>query len=559
MKEKDESCVEVALAYNDGYRENIFSFVNNINTKEGGTHLSGFKKALTRVVNDYIKKRMPDKYKDISLSGEDVREGLVAVLSVKVSEPQFEGQTKTKLGNSEIEGIVQSVVGENLGAFLEENPQVANKIIEKSITAARAREAARKAKELTRRKGILDISSLPGKLADCSERDPKLSELFLVEGDSAGGSAKQGRNRKFQAILPLKGKIINVEKARLAKVLSNEEIRTMITAIGAGIGEEEFNLEKTRYHKIIIMTDADVDGAHIRTLLLTFLYRQMKDLLEAGYVYIAQPPLYKAKKGKSEIYLKNEEALDGHLLKEGVGKIRLFKLKDGKKFEYEKEMAKQILEGLLKLNNLIKRIEKKGMGWEEYLKLEKESKLPLYKVKENGKEKFLYSEKELKDFRLKFKEEKKNLQEELPLEAVEEDQETKDLWEFKEVKKVVSGLEKAGLDISKYGKVDRKKPMNRIESDREIFDVFSFDEMLDVVKNIGMKGLSLQRYKGLGEMTPKQLWETTMNPEVRSLLQVQLEDTVAAEKIFTILMGDKVEPRRQFIQTHALQVKNLDI
>ena len=387
---KDTTIVEIALQYNDGYVENLFSFVNNINTHEGGTHLSGFKIALTRAINDYARKFNMLKENDENLSGEDIREGLTGVISCKIQEPQFEGQTKTKLGNSEVRGIVDSVVSEGLNEFFEENPAVTKKIIEKTIMAARAREAARKARELTRRKNALEVSSLPGKLADCSLRDPMQTEIYLVEGDSAGGSAKQGRDRRFQAILPLRGKILNVEKARLDKILNNEEIRTMITAFGSGIAEE-FDLDKSRYGKIIIMTDADVDGAHIRTLLLTFFYRYMKPLIEAGRVYIAQPPLYLVKKGRESWYL------------------------------------------------------------------------------------------------------------------------------------------------------------------------YSDSELEQLISRVGKENMNVQRYKGLGEMNPDQLWETTMNPEARTILQVSLEDAMGADEIFSILMGDKVEPRRRFIEEHADKVRNLDI
>jgi len=389
-EEKSDVDVEVAMQYHDGYIENILSYANNIPTTEGGMHEIGFKSALTRVVNDYGKKKGLIKDDKIKLTGEDIREGLTCVISVKVKNPQFEGQTKTKLGNSEVKGIVESVLGESLAVFLEENPSVGKKIVDKAITASRARDAARKARELTRRKNALEISSLPGKLADCSIKDPSMCELYIVEGDSAGGSAKQGRDRSFQAILPLKGKIINVEKARMDRILNNDEIRTMITALGTGIGED-FNIEKVRYFKTIIMTDADVDGAHIRTLLLTFFYRYMKPLVEQGYVYIAQPPLFKLKKGKNEVYV--------------------------------------------------------------------------------------YSEREL----------------------------------------------------------DR------------------------AMEDLGREGVSIQRYKGLGEMNPEQLWDTTMDPGTRTLMQVSLEDALAADEIFTILMGDKVEPRKQFIQDNAGNVKFLDI
>ncbi|MFQ5866739.1 MAG: DNA topoisomerase (ATP-hydrolyzing) subunit B [bacterium] len=565
-REKEGISTEIALQYNDSYTENIFTFANNINTKEGGTHLIGFKSSLTRVINDYIKRNAALKDKQGALSGEDVREGLTAVISVKVPEPQFEGQTKTRLGNSEVKGIVESVVGEYLSAFLEENPSIANKIVEKSITAARAREAARKARELTRRKGVLDSASLPGKLADCIERDPSLCELYIVEGDSAGGSAKQGRDRAFQAILPLKGKILNVEKSRLDRVLSNEEIRNIIAAVGSGIGEEEFNLKRVRYHKIIIMTDADIDGAHIRTLLLTFFYRQMRLLIEKRYVYIAQPPLYRVKKGNREMYLGDENELNGYLLRQGMQGIRLFKLKDGKEIlEYEQEKIKQILQGLMELEGLLKKVGKKGIVWGNFLQLNKSGRLPLYSVIEAGgqgsspKERYLYSEKELKSFRKELMEKEKSTRKGEACPSEEKGPEVKDLWELKKIAEVVANLEKTGLDISRYGKESAEEAINRIRCNGEEFDVYSFDEMLEVVKKLGRKGINIQRYKGLGEMNPSQLWETTMDPKRRTIVQVQLEDAVEADRIFTTLMGDKVDPRKNFIQAHAPEVRNLDI
>ena len=361
-KEREGMIVEAAVQYNDSYNENIFSFVNNINTVDGGTHLTGFRSALTRVLNDYVKKRDLLKGKTLNVTGEDAREGLCAVISVKLANPVFEGQTKGKLGNSEVEGMVKTVAGEALGSFFEEHPAVAGKICEKMIVAAEAREAARKARELTRRKGALDSASLPGKLADCSDRDPERSELYIVEGDSAGGSAKQGRDRSFQAILPLRGKIINVEKSRLTKVLSNEEIRTMITAIGTGIGEEDFKLEKARYKRIIIMTDADVDGAHIRTLLLTFFFRQMTPLIKEGYIYIAQPPLFKIKKEKKEMYLDTDDALDQWLLAEGLEEIELFALSKGKLGKkIETAQLKQALKWFTELDSLLRKLARKGL------------------------------------------------------------------------------------------------------------------------------------------------------------------------------------------------------
>jgi DNA gyrase subunit B len=563
-KEKESIIAEIAMQYTDDYSENVYSFVNNINTKEGGTHLSGFKKALTRVINDYIRKNAPEKDKNTSLTGDDTREGLAAIISIKMRDPQFEGQTKTKLGNSEVEGIVQSLVGEALSSYFEENPTITNRIMEKAINASQAREAARKARELTRRKGLLDnLSSLPGKLADCSERDPALCELFLVEGDSAGGSAKQGRNRAFQAILPLKGKIINVEKTRLHKVLANEEIGTLITALGTGIGQEEFKLDKLRYHKIIIMTDADVDGAHIRTLLLTFFYRQLKPLLDEGHIYIAQPPLFKVKKGKKEMYIDNEDKLEDFLVKQINEDIRIFKMENGREIkEYSKEEVKNILEGLVELNKMARRLEKKGVSWEEYLQLRNTEKKPLYKVKVkvSNKYHYIYSEKEFQLVLKEFNEELKQKQKELPLEIVDNAQlEVHDLSDIKMIEAVVKKLEKTGLNIMNYGKEASKSPINKIVLNTEEHEIFSFKELLEVAKTLGKKSVEIQRYKGLGEMNPSQLWETTMNPDTRALLKVSMEDSLETEKIFTTLMGDNVEPRKDFILMHAPNVRNLDI
>ncbi len=560
IKEKENVWLEIALQYNDSYKENIFSFVNNINTIEGGTHLSGFKSALTRVINEYIKKIAAVKDKNISLSGEDIREGLTGVISVKISEPQFEGQTKTKLGNAEVEGYVRAIVGEGVSIFLEENPQVAKKIVEKSLNAALARMAARKARELTRRKGVLDSACLPGKLADCSQKDPATSELYIVEGDSAGGTAKQGRDRVFQAILPLKGKILNVEKARIHKILSNEEIKTLITALGTGIGAEDFNVEKARYHRVIIMTDADVDGAHIRTLLLTFLYRQMQPLVERGYVYIAQPPLFRIKRGKKEKYIDTEEGLDAFLLEQGLEETGIFKLEKGKEvWEYEKEKVKNILNGLLKLEDLVTKINKKGISWETYMSFSKDKKFPLYKIKIKEENKYLYSEKEWKELKNEFQ---KNKEEEEALEIKKEKMgmEVKELWELPKIDETVKKLEEAELDLSSYkNEGENGKVFYRIKNKGKQYDICDFNELMERIKEFGREGLHIQRYKGLGEMNAIQLWETTMNPKTRKLLQVKLEDTVEADRIFSTLMGDHVQPRREFIQTHALEVKNLDI
>jgi len=552
-KTQDEVIIEAALQYNDGYAETMFSFANNINTLEGGTHLSGFRSALTRAINQYAKSKNLIKAEEIAITGEDVREGLTSVLSVKLPNPQFEGQTKTKLGNSEIEGLVASVSLEALSAFFEENPSVANKIVEKVIVASQAREAARKARELTRRKGALESAGLPGKLADCSERDPALCELYIVEGDSAGGSAKQGRDRRFQAILPIKGKILNVEKARLDKILSNEEIRTIITALGTGVGEE-FDLTKLRYHKIILMADADTDGSHIRTLLLTLLYRQMPKLIEEGYVYIAQPPLYKIKRGQREEYVQTEAQMEQMLLDLGRENQRLIRLKDKKMLT--DSQFKELLSLLVELEKLEKNLEKKGVNFTKYLNFRhpKTKKLPIYRVKVEGKEHFVYSDKELASLTGK--------------EEVKED--ILELFEAPEIEEIILKIEKLGFDISNYyppletfasrEKTEKKpKPLYRISNEKKQKDCFSLKEVLDYIKKTASEGMQIQRYKGLGEMNPQQLWETTMDPQRRTILRVTLEDAVEADKMFTVLMGDQVEPRREFIEEYAHQVKNLDI
>jgi DNA gyrase subunit B len=565
-KEKDNNVVDVAMQYNDSYNEQLFSFVNNINTIEGGTHLSGFRSALTRVINDYIKKNELSKNKDLALSGDDVREGLTAVISVKVPNPQFEGQTKTKLGNSDVEGITKSVVGEALATFLEENPATANKILEKAITAAEAREAARKARELTRRKGALDTASLPGKLADCSDRDPAKTEIYIVEGDSAGGSAKQGRDRSFQAILPLRGKILNVEKARLNHMLTNAEIRTMITAFGTGIGQEDFNIDKARYHKIIIMTDADVDGAHIRTLLLTFFYRQMPQLIDKGYVYIAQPPLYKIKKNKKELYLHTEDELDKFLLAEGMSGLELCILDKGKEsLTFEAKKLAQVIETLNETDTLMHKLAKKGIDWKAYLEFREGGTMPLYRVDEPGSDKprYIFSDKDWKAFKNEFlqkKEEAMKTSGELPLVVSDEDLGTqvKDLWELARVDALADKLDSYGLDITHYGE-HWEKPRYRLKNGGEQYDMHTSRDLIEKVRDMGRQGATIQRYKGLGEMNPEQLWETTMDPDQRKLLQVKLEDAVECDRIFTTLMGDKVEPRRAFIESHALEVRNLDI
>jgi len=563
--EKDTVKIEAALQYNDGYSETIFSFANNINTIEGGTHTSGFKSALTRCLNQYCKDKKLLKSNQSSLAGEDVREGVTAIISVWVPDPQFEGQTKTKLGNSELEGLVASTVNEKLGAFLEENPSVANKILEKSLLASRAREAARKARELTRRKGALESAGLPGKLADCSENDPALCELYLVEGDSAGGSCKQARDRRFQAILPLKGKILNVEKSRLDKVLSNEEIRTIITAFGAGVGEE-FDISKLRYHKLIITCDADVDGSHIRTLLLTLLYRQMPKLLEDGYIYLAQPPLYKIKRGKREEYVQTENKMNDILLELGREGLVLQQIKG--KNKYTDAQFSDVLECLIELELLENVLHKKGVDFDKYMSLlnPKTKKLPIYRVKVEDAYQFLYSDQEL----AKLTKEAEKGEGKKELDVLE-------IYEAGEMEDLIKRLAKHDMDTADYNKKtetaealdvpkskkEKDKPKQsglfKISGDGVEKEFGGLKEILHFVKSNGKKGMHIQRYKGLGEMNPQQLWETTMDPDKRTLLKITIEDAVAADQMFTVLMGDKVEPRREFIEEHSRAVRFLDI
>ncbi len=559
-KEKDNTAVEVAMQYNDTYNETVYSYVNSINTVEGGTHLSGFRSALTRAINNYAKAKNIIKEKDgIGISGDDTREGLVAVISLKIPFPQFEGQTKTKLGNSEVDGMVASMTLEALTRFFEENPSVANKIVDKAILAARAREAARKARELTRRKGALDSGGLPGKLADCSEKDPSLCEVYLVEGDSAGGSAKQGRNRAFQAILPLKGKILNVEKSRLDKILSNEEIRTIITALGAGVSDD-FNTEKLRYHKIILMCDADVDGSHIRTLILTLLYRQMPQLIEGGFVYIAQPPLYKVSRGKREEYIQTEKEMNDLILELGTDGIRLTKI-EGKK-NYTPAQLKEILLALVELENIVERLKRRGVDFNTFIEKynAKTKKMPRYLVKSAGREEFVYDDKEL-------------------AEKTKNDVETQyvEIFESEDLEQIQEKLDKFDLFAQDYERKneeqvllakDKKekvklkellKPLFIVESEKTEDSIMSLGDLLGWVRAAAKKGMHIQRYKGLGEMNPQQLWDTTMDPERRTILKVTLEDAVEVDKTFAMLMGDEVEPRRLFIETFAHEVKNLDI
>ena len=537
-KTKDSLILEAALQYNDGYAETLFSYANNINTIEGGTHLSGFKSALTRAINQYARNRNLIKEGEFTISGEDVREGLTAVFSLQLPNPQFEGQTKSKLGNSEVEGIVASICFDALTAYFEENPTVANKIIEKVILACRAREAARKARELTRRKGALEGASLPGKLADCTERDPAMCELYIVEGDSAGGSAKMGRDRRFQAILPIKGKILNVEKARLDKILSNEEIRTIITALGTGVGEE-FDLSKLRYNKLIIMADSDVDGSHIRTLILTLLYRQIPKLIEEGHVYIAQAPLFRIKRGNRQEYIQTEEEMSDLLLDIGCQDLSLTNLKN--KTDYSAKQFKEILELVVSLEKLGQFLERKGVNFTKYLSFrsQKTKKLAIYQVKVEQKTQFVFSERELAQLSSGLDKEK--------------EPEILELFEAVDIEEIEKELDKLDLSLEDYYLDD--KPKFKIE--KNTFKTLK--EVLNFVLQEARRGMVIQRYKGLGEMNSEQLWETTMDPARRTLLRVSLEDAVEADKTFTILMGDEVEPRREFIENFAHKVKNLDI
>jgi DNA gyrase subunit B len=604
--EKDGIDVEIALQWNDGYTETVYSFANNINTHEGGTHLSGFRSALTRTINYYVgKNNLAKDLKDANIGGDDIREGLTAVVSVKIPRPQFEGQTKTKLGNTEVKGIVEAILNDKLGAYLEENPAVAKRVINKAIDAARAREAARKARDLVRRKGALDNSSLPGKLADCQERDPALSEIYIVEGESAGGSAKQGRDRRFQAILPIKGKILNVERARFDKMLSSDEIKTMIAALGCGIGKEDFDISRLRYHRVIIMTDADVDGSHIRTLLLTFFYRQMRELVDRGYVFIAQPPLFRAKRGRSETFIRDERALETWLIKRAV-ESRVVTLADGT--EIKGEELEHKVEKLIAFRKFMQIVERRGPSRDVVLTM----------LDRDARDKAFFTDRARVDAlaqALSMPTRSATVQADEEHQAfaivLEDrsggyprhhrlDQDFISTAEFRtlsssyqDVKGIrgpmivkTTGLSEpdeapapggiaaanetaiGGAPLDAATKLAAEpKPLDasadpklppKATRDADV-RVESLDELVEFFTSAGKKGVAINRYKGLGEMNPDTLWATTMNPESRTLAQVRAEDHMEADLMFTTLMGDQVEPRRKFIEDNALDVKNLDI
>jgi DNA gyrase subunit B len=576
-RQKEEVFVDCVLQYNDSYTDQILCFANSIPNPDGGTHLTGFRSALTRAINQYAKQHELLKEKDPAISGDDVREGLVCVLSVKLPNPRFESQTKVKLVNTEIDGIVSSIIYDGLMTVFDATPSVAKKVVERGLLAARAREAARKARE-TVRKGALTGGGLPGKLADCSDRDPANTELYIVEGDSAGGSAKQGRDRKFQAILPIRGKLINVEKARLDKVLQNNEIRTMITAVGTGIGEGDgegaFNLEKLRYHKIIIMTDADVDGSHIRTLLLTFFYRQMPELVRRGYVYIAQPPLYQISRKKRVEYVEDDAQLNRILIQLGTEEVRLRNRPDDK--ELSQAQLSEILGLLEALDKFANGLRRKGGDFATFLEqrhpLTHELPQHLVKIRAGNEETvhYFYSSEDL----ARFDEENPDLH--LGLSGEEETDASptekarngstrrarhEELYESHAIQELLAKLARKGLKVEHYSAQDQ--PLFELlegEGDKQqIKPLFSIPEILSGIKEVGRRGLQIKRFKGLGEMNPKELFETTMNPARRKLLRIDLTDAVEAEEMFTKLMGEEVEPRRQFIEDNALNVRNLDV
>lgn len=560
---------EVAMQWNAGYVETIFTYVNNIATRQGGTHLTGFSTALTRVLNTYIKNHNLLKIDKIALTGEDMREGLTAVISVKVPNPQFEGQTKQRLGNSDVGSVVQQIVGEELTTYLEENPQLSKSIVEKVIIAAEAREAAKKARELTLRKTALDGARLPGKLTDCQEKNPELCEIYIVEGDSAGGSAKSGRDRRFQAILPIRGKILNVEKARLQKILQNTEVGSMVAALGCGIGKDNFHLEKLRYHKVIIMTDADVDGSHIRTLLLTFFYRHMPALIEHNFIYIARPPLYKVTRKKVSRYIHSEREMDEYLLELGMSDV-LIRPK-GSEEPLDKEKIKELSSAILSVENFISAIERKGLPFREFLATRNEQGIyARYKVTIGDKTQFVYTEEDLLNLKRENEDFQRQRHEEtiasIPAEELKDEMRVfrpknlpfVEVYISEELQRLLERLNAFHLEIDQYVKANGGIFEILEEGDR-ITMMYTLKEVIDFLRVNGRKGIEIQRYKGLGEMNADQLWETTMDPEKRTLVKVTIPDAIAADYMFSMLMGEEVRPRRAFIETHALSVKNLDI
>lgn len=562
--------IEVALQYNDGYTESVYSFANNINTFEGGTHLAGFRTALTRAINSYATANNLLKKSEEKLDGEDVREGITAIISVKIPNPQFEGQTKTKLGNSEVKGMVEQMLGDKLSTFLEENPVIAKTIVNKGLDAQRARDAAKRARELVRRKGALDSMALPGKLADCQVEDPTKCEIFLVEGDSAGGSAKQGRDRTVQAILPLKGKILNVEKARFDKMLAFEEIRTIITALGCGIGAEDFNLEKLRYHKVIIMTDADVDGSHIRTLILTFFFRQMREIIEKGYLYIAQPPLYRVKKGKSEFYLQDDSAFDSFIIHAGVdgAEVKGSSSANGSPGStISGADLEQFLKNLSEIQRFLQVMEaddtrreivKTFASLNDFNSDTLADKELLSSKVELAKSSFEKANPGAIWASSNFNEDKEHGRFSLDITVDKQSEQFSttinySLVSSEDFKQLQTLLQKVSIigDAPYRVSISDKKG-----SEESVYNVL---HVLDRIVSRGKQGLAITRFKGLGEMNPEQLWETTLDQSKRSLLQVRIDDAIESDRIFTLLMGDTVEPRREFIEENALKVRNLDV
>ena len=559
---------EVALQWNDTYTETIYTYVNNIPTRQGGTHLTGFSTALTRVLNTYIKTNAI-KLDKLALTGDDMREGLTAVISCKLPNPQFEGQTKQKLGNNEVAGIVQTIVGRDLTTFLDENPSIAKLIVEKAKIAAEAREAAKKARDLTLRKTALAGGGLPGKLTDCQERDPALCEIYIVEGDSAGGSAKSGRDRRFQAILPIRGKILNVEKARLQKILQNTEVCAMVAALGCGIGADSFNLAKLRYHKIIIMTDADVDGSHIRTLLLTFFYRHMPALIDNNFVYIARPPLFKVTRKKSHQYIHSEKEMDEYLLRLGMSDISV--RKTNVEHSLSTERTEELVLMILEVETFINSVERKGVPFRDFIAAKSANgEWPQYQVALGSNYQFIYNEEDLAALKIEYEAMQRKTHEET-LASIPEAEITEEmrvfmlkpflfveLFEAARFHALQAKLAEFGLDLERY-LIANGDLFDLLEESGKSTSYQTMKELIDAIRANGRKGVEVQRYKGLGEMNADQLWDTTMDPKVRTLVKVTLPDAIASDRMFTMLMGEEVEPRRAFIEQHALSVKNLDI